>query len=85
MRMCSNHEDRVAISRLETQGWRDLAQAQARLRVGMGIVKADSSGGGVFWSAYLWVSLKARGKENLVRSNLAMRCLRGKREEVFGS
>lgn len=52
---------------------------------GDGNCKADSGGGGVFGSAYLWVSLKAKGKENFARSNLAMRCLRGKREEVFGS
>lgn len=41
---CSAHaipirRGHVAVSHLETQGWRDRAQAQARLRAGMGIVK----------------------------------------------
>lgn len=68
----------------EARGWSDLAQAQGQAEGGDGNCEADSGGGGVLLCAYLWVSLKAKGKENFARSNLAMRCLRGKREEVFG-
>lgn len=67
----------------EARGWSDLAQAQGQAEGGDGNCEADSGGGGVLLCAYLWVSLKAKGKENFARSNLAMRCLRGKREEVF--